>query len=119
MADVVPQVVNEALSKPEPLGECRRAVIQHLDVFVLLPAKVQNFDGIDTWNCGIARIPDGNHRSRNLQGVHLLRQGEAVGTGPFNDNLVALLVEKVGALHMELAVYRGPSIYHFCICESD
>ena len=71
--DVVPQVVNEALSKSQALRQCGRTVVEHLDVFVLLPAKVQNLDGIDTWNCGIARIPDGNDCPCNLQGVHLLR----------------------------------------------
>ena len=42
-----------------------------------------------------------------------------MGAWALDDNLAALLVEEVRAFYMELPVYGGPSIYHFCIGKSN
>ena len=42
-----------------------------------------------------------------------------MGACPFQNHLVTLLIEKVGALNVEFAVNRRPSVYNLCIGKSN
>ena len=62
MGDILPEVGQNAEIPAEGLGKGRDAVVQELQVFIAVPAEIEDLDGVGPDRAGF-RLPDPRHHA--------------------------------------------------------